>query len=155
MFMSHLNERKAILVFRYVNPYDPADYAAYQTEFVRLIAAARAERRPVVLLIDLEDGYPQPNAVQRKNIGEAWAKVPDVGGLIAIVTTSVVIRGIITAIEWFMKNSRNRRETRAFARSSDAMVWLAEQSEIDRSELSTAFEATRPQRQRGAHHPSP
>jgi hypothetical protein len=146
MFASSLNERKAILVFRYMNPYDPGDYAAYQAEFVRLIAAARAERRPVVLFIDLQDGYPQPNAVQRKNIGEAWAKVPDVGGTIAIVTSSVVIRGIITAIEWFMKNTANRRETRAFARSSDALAWLAEQSGIDRSELNACLQAARPGR---------
>jgi len=146
MFLSNLNERKAVLVFCYANPYDPADYAGYQAEFVRLIAAARAERRPVVLLINLQDGYPQPNAVQRKNIGEAWAKAPDVGGFIAIVTTSVVIRGIITAIEWFMKNSPNRRETRAFARSGEAIVWLAEKSEIGSAELSAAFEAARPQR---------
>ena len=146
MFMSHLNERKAILVFRYANPYDPADYAGYQAEFVRLVAAARALRRPVVLFIELQDGYPQPNAVQRKNIGEAWAKVPDVGGVIAIVTSSIVIRGIITAIEWFMKNTRNRRETRAFPSSSDAIVWLSEQSGIEGSELTASFNAARPQR---------
>jgi hypothetical protein len=146
MFMSHLNERQAILIFRYANPYDPADYVAYQAEFVRLVAAARAEKRPVVLMIDLEDGYPQPNAVQRKNIGEAWAKVPDVGGFIAIVTSSALIRGIITAIEWFMKNSPNRRETFAFARATEAMTWLAEQSGTDRSELSSAFEGARSQR---------
>jgi hypothetical protein len=146
MFASNLNKQKAILVFRYMNPYDPADYSGYQAEFTRLVAAARAERRPVVLFIDLQDGYPQPNAVQRKNIGEAWAKVPDVSGTIAIVTSSVVIRGIITAIEWFMKNSRNRRETRAFARSSDALAWLTEQSGIDASELRAAFDAAQPRR---------
>lgn len=143
MFASSLNEQKAILVVRYLNPYDPSDYAGYQAEFVRLVAAARAARRPVVLFIDLQDGYPQPNAVQRKNIGEAWAKAPDVGGAIAIVTSSVVIRGIITAIEWFMKNSLNRRETRAFGRSSDAFAWLAEQSGIEQSELSACFKAAR------------
>lgn len=155
MHMSSLDERKAILVFRYANPYDPADYAAYQAEFARLVAAARVGRRQVVLYIDLEDGYPQPNAIQRKNIGEAWAKVPDVGGVIAIVTSSVLIRGIITAIEWFMKNSLNRRETRAFARSGDAMAWLAEKSGIHGSELSASFEASRPQRQRAVQHTSP
>lgn len=154
MFMSSLNELRAILVFRYANPYDPADYAAYQAEFARLVAAARAGRRPVVLFIDLEDGYPQPNAVQRKDIGEAWAKAPDVGGIIAIVTSSVVIRGIITAIEWFMKNSPNRRETRAFARSDDALVWLAEKSGIGRSELAASLDAARPQRPRAVQHAS-
>ena len=143
MFMSSLNERKALLVFRYAKPYDPADYTAYQAEFVRVVAAARATGRPVILFIDLEDGYPQPNAVQRKKIGEAWGKVPDVAGVIAIVTASVVIRGIITGIEWFMKNSPNRRETRAFARSSDAVAWLADRSGIAPSELSASFEAAR------------
>jgi len=155
MFMSSLDEVRAILVFRYANPYDPSDYTAYQTEFARLVAAARTARRQVVLVVDLEDGYPQPNAVQRKNIGEAWAKAPDVGGSIAIITSSVVIRGIITAIEWFMKNSPNRRETRAFARSDDALAWLAEKSGISRSDLTTVFEAARPQRQRVAQHASP
>lgn len=154
MFMSSLDESRAILVVRYANPYDPADYVAYQAEFVRLVVAARAGRRQAVLLVDLQDGYPQPNAVQRKNIGEAWAKAPDVGGLIAIVTSSVVIRGIITAIEWVMKNTTNRRETRAFARSGDALAWLAEQSGIARSELSASFDAARPQRQRVVQHAS-
>jgi hypothetical protein len=147
MFISNLNEQKAVLVCRYANPYDPADYAAYHAAFLRLVAAARTQQRPVVLMVNLEDGYPQANAVQRKNIGEAWAKVPDIGGVIAIVTTSVVIRGIITAIEWFMKNTPNRRETRAFARSSDALTWLAEQSGVTPAELSASFEATRTQRQ--------
>lgn len=146
MFLSNLSERKAILVCRYAKPYAPSDYTAYQAEFTRLVAAARAQRRPVALLIDLEDGYPQPNAVQRKNIGEAWSNVPDVGGVIAIVTSSIVIRGIITGIEWFMKNSPNRRETRAFAHVSDAIVWLAEQSGVDQSELSASLDAVRPQR---------
>jgi len=144
MFISNLNEQKAVLVCRYANPYDPADYAGYHAAFVRLVAAARTQGRPVVLMVNLEDGYPQANAVQRKNIGEAWAKVPDIGGVIAIVTTSVVIRGIITAIEWFMKNTPNRRETRAFARASDAVAWLAEQSGMPASELSASVEATRP-----------
>lgn len=143
MFTSSLNERKALLVFRYANPYSPADYAAYQAEFLRLVAAGRGAARPVALFIELEDGYPQPNAVQRKNIGEAWAKVPDVGGVIAIVTSSIVIRGIITGIEWFMKNTPNRRETRAFARSSDAIDWLSEKSGIVRSEISASFDAAR------------
>lgn len=145
MFISNLNEQKAILVCRYANPYDPADYVAYHAAFVRLVGAARTHRRPVVLMVDLEDGYPQANAVQRKGIGEAWAKVPDIGGVIAIVTSSVLIRGIITAIEWFMKNSLNRRETRAFARSTDALPWLAEQGNVAPAELHACFEATRTQ----------
>lgn len=153
--MSSLDELRAILVFRYANPYDPSDYTAYQAEFARLVAAARTRRRQVVLIIDLEDGYPQPNAIQRKNIGEAWAKAPDVGGVIVIITSSLVIRGIITAIEWFMKNSPNRRETRAFARWGDALAWLAEKSGIDQSELNTSFEAARTQRQRAPQHVSP
>jgi len=143
MFTTHLNEAKATLVCRYSSPYDPADYDAYHVAFLRLVAAARAHRRSVVLVVDLQDGYPQANAVQRKNIGEAWGKVPDVGGTIAIITSSVLIRGIITAIEWFMKNSPNRRETRAFARSSDAVPWLAEQTGIPASEFSKAIDAVR------------
>lgn len=143
MFKSNLNERKAILVCRYENPYDPADYAAYHAEFERLVAAARTLRRPVVLIVDLEDGYPQANAVQRKNIGEAWAKVPDVGGVITILTSSVLIRGIITAIEWFMKNSPNRRETRAFARVSEAVPWIAERTGLAPAEVNAHIEVVR------------
>lgn len=146
MFLSHLNEPKAILVCRYASPYDPTDYAGYHAQFLRVVAAARSNRRPVILMVDLQDGYPQPTAVERKNIGEAWGKVPDVGGVIAIVTSSALIRGIITAIEWFMKNSPNRRETRAFASSGDAIVWLAEQSGVAPAELTASIEAMRPQR---------
>jgi len=146
LFTSHLNEPKAVLVCRYANPYDPADYDAYHREFLRVVAAARTHRRPIILMVNLEDGYPQANAVQRKNIGEAWAKVPDLGGVIAIVTGSVLIRGIITAIEWFMKNSPNRRETRAYARASEAILWLAEQSGVAASELSASIEAMRAHR---------
>jgi hypothetical protein len=146
MFISNLNEQKAILACRYANPYDAGDYPAYQAAFVELVAAARKYRRPVVLFIDLDDGYPQPNAVQRKNIGEAWAKVPDVGGVIAIVTTSALIRGIITAIEWFMTNAPNRRDTKAYARASDAVPWLVERSGVAPAELNAAIDATRTQR---------
>jgi len=146
VFTSHLNEPKAVLVCRYANPYDPADYDAYHRDFLRVVAAARTHRRPIILMVNLEDGYPQANAVQRKNIGEAWAKVPDLGGIIAIVTSSILIRGIITAIEWFMKNSPNRRETRAYARASEALPWLAEQSGVPLSELTASVEAMRQQR---------
>lgn len=59
---------------------------------------------------------------------------------------SPVIHGIITAIEWFMKNTRNRRETSAFPSSSDAVVWLSEQSGVEGSELTASFNAARPQR---------
>jgi len=142
MFISNLNEPKALLVCRYANPYDPADYDAYHREFQRVVAAARAHGRPIVLMVNLDDGYPQANAVQRKNIGEAWGKVPDLGGIIAIVTSSVVIRGIITAIEWFMKNSPNRRETRAYARANDALPWLAEQGGVAAWELNASLDAT-------------
>jgi hypothetical protein len=72
-----------------------------------------------------------------------------VGGAIAIVTSSVVIRGIITAIEWFMKNSPNRRDTRAYARSSDAIGWLAEQSGVTPAELNLSIETVRKQRNVG------
>jgi hypothetical protein len=146
MFISTLNEQKAILLCRYAKPYDPADYAAYHAEFARVVAAARAGRRPIMLLVDLEDGYPQANAVQRKGIGEAWAKIPDIGGVIVIVTSSALIRGIITAIEWFMKNSPNRRETRAYARVNEAIPWLAEQSGVAQSELNAQIEAMRANR---------
>lgn len=146
MFISHLNEQKAILACRYANPYDPEDYVAYVTEFERAVIAARAHQRPITLLVQLEDGYPQPNAVQRKNIGEAWGKVPDLGGRIAIVTSSAIIRGIITAIEWFMKNSPNRRDTRAFAHSPEAVAWLAEQSGVSVTEFNASVDAMRVRR---------
>jgi hypothetical protein len=146
MFISNLNEPRAIMVCRYANPYDPADYAAYHVAFLRLVAAARTYRRSVILMVDLEDGYPQANAVQRKGIGEAWNKVPDIGGVIAIVTSSVVIRGIITAIEWFMKNSPNRRETRAFSRASEALPWLAEQGGVPLADLNACVEAMKARR---------
>lgn len=143
MFISNLNEDKASLVCRYAHPYHPADYAAYHAAFARLVAAARTYGRPAVLIVDLEDGYPQANAVQRRDIGEAWAKAPDVGGIIAIITSSVLIRGIITAIEWLMKTTPTSRETRAFSRVTDAVTWAAEESGVDRSELSAAIEAVR------------
>jgi len=146
MFTSNLNESKAILAVRFANPYDPADYAGYHTQFARLVAAARTHQRRVVLIVDLEDGYPQANAVQRKDIGEAWGKVPDLGGVIAILTTSVLIRGVITAIEWFMKNSPNRRETRAFASSAEAVPWIATHSGLAPSDISPVIQAVRTKR---------
>lgn len=146
MFISNLNEQEAILVGRYETPYDPADYAAYLAAFARVVAAARTERRSVVLIIDIQDGYPSPNALQRKNIGEAWANATEVTGVIAIISGSVFIRGIITAIEWFLKNSPTRRETRAYARASDAVLWLADQSGVTTSELHAAIEAVRTRR---------
>jgi len=152
MFTSHLNEQKAIMLCRYAHPYDPADYDGYHAAFQRVVVAARTHQRPILLLVDLDDGYPQANAVQRKNIGEAWGKVPDLGGIIAIVTTSALIRGIITAIEWFMKNSPNRRETRAYAHSNHAVAWLAEQGGVSPAELHAAIEGlrARPRSERAA-----
>jgi hypothetical protein len=143
MFISNLNEQDVILVGRYENPYDPADYAAYLKAFARVVAAARTHGRPVVLIIDIQDGYPSPNALQRKSIGEAWANAIGVGGVIAIITGSALIRGIITAIEWFLKNSPTHRETRAYARASDAVLWLADQSGVATSELTAAIDAVR------------
>ncbi len=146
MLISNLNERKALLVLRFLNPYDPADFTAYLAEFARVVAAARVESRPVALLIDVQDGYPQPNAVQRKSVGEAWASAPDVGGVVGIVTGSVLVRGIITVVEWFMKNSKESRETQTFSSSGDAITWLAERSGLGPSEVSACFEVARTRR---------
>jgi hypothetical protein len=147
MFTFNLDDATATLVCCYTTPYDKADYAGYHTAFSRLVSAARTRHRPAVLLIDIQDGYPQPNAVQRKEIGEAWAKAPDVEAAIAIITTSALIRGIITAIEWFFKNAMSRRETRAFAKTEDAAAWLCESGKVEAIQLDALLERLRTRKQ--------
>ena len=132
MFTTTFDEATATLVCRYTTPYDPGDYPGYHAEFVRMVAAARSRRRHAVLILDIQDGYPQPNAVQRKAIADAWAKAQDVDAAIAMLTGSTLFRGIITAIEWFLKDSASRRETRAFARVSDDLRrWMAKEHNIN------------------------
>jgi hypothetical protein len=143
MLTSSLDASAAILVCRYTTPYEAADYVGYHAEFARLLAAARSGKRRAVLIIDIQDGYPQPNALQRKDIGDAWAKAHDIDAAIAVLTSSALIRGIITAIEWFSKNSTNRRETRALARASDAVSWLHEYSGIDAARFDALLDTVR------------
>ena len=61
------------------------------------IAERRAEIRGVVVLAH----GPGPNARQRHELAEAWAGTPPP---VAVMTRSTIVRGVLTALNWFMAN---------------------------------------------------
>src|SRR5690606_17384926 len=92
----------------------------------RLIRLFATEKR-VALLIDARGAHPL-NAVQRSAIAAVYRKAFErephgvVG--VAVVLSSAVERGIMTAIRWA---SRTNLEAYAFATPEAAIAWLQEQ----------------------------
>jgi hypothetical protein len=68
-----------------------------------------------------------PNAAQRRRIADAAARI--VRTREAFITSSAVVRGVLTAIHW-LSPSDDRRVRRNFATYHEARTWLVAESRL-------------------------
>lgn len=100
-----------------------ADLAGFVAHIGRL-TARKGER---VVVLDLAHDITLPTSIQRKIITDAVEALPDKQLVVAhaLVTNSAAARGVLTAINWFVKN--RPFDERVFSRPGDALSWLAEE----------------------------
>jgi hypothetical protein len=97
-------------------------------DFERYVATVRslAERldgRTAPAAIQVVDpDNPPPNAKWRKRIAEETADLGD-GALFALVSPSPMVRGVVTAVNWFRAPPY---EVRTFSTFEEAVAWIEE-----------------------------
>lgn len=95
------------------------DYARYVESLTQLRARARTlEHGTGLLFVDREN--PAPNATWRRRMAEASADWPP-GAVFVLISDSVVIRGIATAINWLRPATY---ELTTAARLEEGLRWL-------------------------------
>lgn len=75
----------------------------------------------VILLLSAPD-YPTPNARWRRRFAEAAESFQAKKAFFALVTSSALMRGVITLVNWIKPGTRS--ENLAFAELSEAIGWL-------------------------------
>lgn len=81
---------------------DPeADYDRHLAAEAAAVARAAEAGRRLAILIVLDPGAPGPSAPVRKRVAEMTSR-PEFGGIAcAIVTRNPIIRGVVTALNWW------------------------------------------------------
>ncbi len=70
-------------------------------EWIEHCAGIAAQRKSIAGVVVIANGS-GPSALQRQKLQEAWGAGPPPP--IAILTRSTVVRGVLTALNWFMAN---------------------------------------------------
>lgn len=86
-----------------------------------------ARRRPRQLVLDITHEMPMPTAVQRRRIVEVLSSVPDLSFIAghALVVTSTVGRGLLTAINWVVRPGFDEK---VFSNPQEALPWLVQRN---------------------------
>lgn len=100
------------------------DYERYVHSLIDLRERARRLGGGTGLLVS-ERGNPPPDATWRRRMAEASADYPP-NCLYAMVSESVVVRGVVTAINWIRPPTY---QFTAVATVPEAMAWLAARRE--------------------------
>lgn len=87
-----------------------------------LKAAGPSGRVTTLIIVETENG---PNAAQRQRIGEAMKRLDR--GYQVLVTRSMAIRAVMTAIRWFSPANEYHQQTTC-ATYEEARAWLVQRS---------------------------
>jgi hypothetical protein len=88
----------------------------------KALAASPSAFATTVVVVETDHG---PNAKQRKRIGEALKKLDR--HVQVLITSSVVVRAIMTAIRWFTPATPHNHSA-TFATYPEACVWLVQRT---------------------------
>jgi hypothetical protein len=123
MFSHAYDPQDALLVGVWSGPTNTdADYDNYLAAFERLCSEGKDHEHGVVTLLVLDPDNPRPDPVQRQRIAAAREAVNVKLDLVGLVTTSVVMRGVITAIRW-ITSADPRRDDAPHATFEEAVRW--------------------------------
>lgn len=123
MFTDALDEEQGLAIWLLSGSSNAdADYEALIASFVRANAAvlARGHERPAVLQI-VDDGNPIPNAYWRRRIANATAQPHGRDAMFSLVTPSILVRGVVSAINWLRPP---RYHIGLHATVDDAIAWV-------------------------------
>ena len=111
---------EALCVWVFTGPHNSdADFEQYLASIRRLDEACRGRELPAGILV-ADPGNPPPNATWRRRIADETRSLAT-RPLFAMVTTSLVLRGVVTAINWIRPPPY---EFATFERFDDALAWV-------------------------------
>lgn len=126
MFTEAVDHRRGLVVWLFSGRENSdADLEA----FVRSIGemSSRSAARPTAAVVVVDPGNPPANAAWRKRIADASATAP-AGACFALVTRSVVTRGVLTAIRWIRQPPFPIATHETF---EEAVAWVQKQRDVD------------------------
>lgn len=97
--------------------------------FVENVHAIAEATMPGYVVLDIVHGISMPTPLQRKRVAEAVASATAKTRFLtahALATNSAAARGVLTAVNWFIKRSFDEK---VFGAPRDALGWLATFSE--------------------------
>lgn len=104
-------------------------YGQSLVEMNRVDQAAAKRGVPFVYVVVVDKDVPRPPAVWRKRFSDANFGVKSERFYFAMVTTSMLMRGVFTAINW-VTEKREGQHYVVVPSILEAQQWLAEQSDV-------------------------
>lgn len=115
------DETRAIVWFLTGKTIEDRDYQAYVDHIGRIDAAWAGRDGAAVLIVD--SGVPPPSSAWRRRIADASARLES-RPVFALVTSSPLIRGVVTAINWIRPPSYPHA---VVATPEEAFAWAEQQ----------------------------
>jgi hypothetical protein len=106
---------------RYANLTD--DLALFREAFLAFVRDAGASAQPLVHVVVVENAYPPLSAKRRLFIASVVSEANPRELLTALVTTSPLVRGVMTVIQWFVPSAIGRAAS-AHPNFEQAARWI-------------------------------
>jgi hypothetical protein len=99
------------------------DFALFREAFLGFVHEARAVVEPLVHVVVVENAYPPISARRRLFIASVVSEANPRELLTALVTTSPLVRGVMTVVQWFVPPPIGRAAS-AHANFEQAASWI-------------------------------
>lgn len=100
MFVYRLDKRRGLMVWLFTGSTNTDDdFARYVASFAIADEACTHGPQPGIGVLVVDDGNPVPNAAWRRRMAEASTKLKS-NPIVILATSSSLVRGIATAINW-------------------------------------------------------
>lgn len=125
MYTCGFDKEKAMLVVVWSGTSNSSeDYQRLVADMSELDRCAAAQGRPAITIVEVEPGNPRPSSLERQQlIDPVNSQTLASRHYFALVTTSTLARGVLTAVGWFVSASA-RRQNSCHADFEKALAWL-------------------------------
>jgi hypothetical protein len=143
VYLFSADEAAGVLVGIYTSEgQTDADYARAIEAMARADRAAHQRSIPYAHIMVVESDAGQPSAKWRQRFAEHNRSLRTSSYYFAFVTSSMLVRGIFTAIRW-LTGARDGHRAQAFANLPEACAWLRATSGRDYPELEALYTRAR------------
>jgi hypothetical protein len=142
MYFSQYDPNQATLLGVTTGKFSDQDCQKICDDITRLTAESHQAHKDLIIFIIAQPDTERPNATQRRMLGDLrkTSNAPYAAHSV-LVTPSLLLRGIITALHWIIP-ARGNEKTVAFNTFGEAHVWLVNERKKPLPHLIDMYQTT-------------